>query len=75
MAGVSDMSLAVAAQGFHGLYLELKSENGELTQKQSSFLTAVNVMGYCGLWVNSLDEAMKTISWYLEGFPHRDLPF
>jgi len=41
MAGVADLCLPAARRGYHGLYLELKSEDGVATKEQKAFLRGV----------------------------------
>ncbi|MCI0420954.1 MAG: hypothetical protein L0312_17270, partial [Acidobacteria bacterium] len=38
MAGVADLCLPAPRRGYHGLYLEMKSEMGVTTKEQKAFL-------------------------------------
>ena len=38
LAGVADLCLPAARRGYHGLYLEMKSEEGVATEEQKEFL-------------------------------------
>ena len=65
LAGVSDIMLPVARNGFHGLYVELKAVKGKLSDNQIWWLTETTKQGYystiCYGWV----EAKEVIEGYL----------
>ncbi len=64
-AGVADLCLPAARRGYHGLYLEMKSEEGVATKEQKAFLRGVLEEGYCAVIAEGADEARATISWYI----------
>ncbi len=64
-AGVADLCLPAAHRGYHGLYLEMKSEEGVATKEQKAFLRGVLEEGYCAVIAEGVDEARATISWYI----------
>src|SRR5262245_20049671 len=66
MAGVADLCLPVARRGYHGLYLEMKSEEGGATKKQKDFLRGVMDEGYCAVIAHGFDEARGVLEWYIE---------
>lgn len=63
--GVSDLFLALPANGFCGLWIELKAGKGKPTALQVEWLTAMSQVGYaarlCVGWV----AAKETIEEYL----------
>jgi len=66
MAGVADLCLPAARRGYHGLYLELKSEEGVATKEQKAFLRGVLEEGYCAVIAHGFDEARSALEWYIE---------
>ena len=66
-AGVSDIMLPVARNGFHGLYIELKVGKGKASDNQKWWIAETTKQGYystvCYGWV----EASEVIKRYLEG--------
>lgn len=66
-AGVSDLFLPVARCGYHGLYIEMKAMDGEVSGKQEWFLAAVREQGYFGAVCFGGGEAVELIQRYMEG--------
>lgn len=66
-AGVPDIFLPYPCHGFHGLFLETKSEKGKLTFEQGVFLCAVHKLGYATAVCFSTDELREKTSSYLAG--------
>ena len=53
-AGVADLMLAIAAKGFHGLWIEVKAvKGGRLSQDQAEFIDGLSAMNAidCLAWV------------------------
>lgn len=73
LKGVSDLFLSSPSNGFHGLYIELKSGVGRLTQEQDNWIKESKILGYeaemCKGWV----EAAKVIGKYLS-MDKKDIP-
>jgi hypothetical protein len=65
MAGVADLCLPAARREYHGLYLEMKSEEGAATEKQKAFLRGVLDEGYCAIIAHGVDEARVALEWYI----------
>src|SRR5215470_5188083 len=65
LAGVADLCLPAARRGYHGLYLEMKSEEGVATEEQKEFLRGVSAEGYCAIIAQGMDEARAALEWYL----------
>ena len=70
LAGVADLCLPAARRGYHGLYLEMKSEEGVTTKEQKEFLLGVAAEGYCAVIAQGVDEARATLEWYLGSTDH-----
>jgi hypothetical protein len=64
-AGVADLCLPAARRGYHGLYLEMKSEEGVATKEQKAFLRGVLEEGYCAVIAGGVDEAREAVGWYI----------
>jgi hypothetical protein len=65
LAGVADLCLPAARRGYHGLYLEMKLEEGVATKEQKEFLRGVSGEGCCAVIAQGVDEAKETLEWYL----------
>src|SRR5262249_10929232 len=65
LAGVADLCLPAVRRGYHGLYLEMKSEEGVATKEQKEVLCGVSGEGYCAVIAPGVDEAKATLEWYL----------
>jgi hypothetical protein len=64
-AGTSDVFLLVPKGPFHGLVMEFKSRKGRPTTEQLAFLTEVRRLDYNGVFVYSIDEAIRVTTVYL----------
>ena len=67
LAGVSDIMLPVARQGFHGLYIELKVKGGRTSFSQEWWIFEVAKQGYLAKVALGWIEAKVIIEEYLEG--------
>jgi hypothetical protein len=65
LAGVADLCLPAARRGYHGLYLEMKSEEGVATEEQKEFLRGVSGEGYCAVIAQGVDDARDVLEWYI----------
>jgi hypothetical protein len=70
LSGVADLCLPAARRGYHGLYLEMKSEEGVATEEQKEFLRGVSGEGYCAVIAEGVNEARATLEWYLSTTDH-----
>ena len=64
LSGVPDLFLPVPKNGYHGLFIEMKSEKGRLSTNQTCFLSKVELLGYKTAVCYSANEAIKTIENY-----------
>jgi len=67
LAGVPDLFLPVARCGCHGLYLEVKTPKGRLSEAQATMVTELAFQDYRVRIVRSVDEGVREITEYLEG--------
>ena len=69
LAGVSDLHLPVARSGYHGLYIEMKFEDGRIQKSQREFLkAAAEERNYCTVCYSTSD-AIEVIQSYMENKP------
>lgn len=63
--GVPDLHLPVARKGYHGLYIELKTEKGRATNKQKQWLSELVKQGYYAVVCHGWQDAQAVLMWYL----------
>lgn len=63
--GWPDISIAVPRGAYHGLYIELKTETGFLSQDQQLIIDQLNNQGYKASCQKGLDACIKEIDNYL----------
>ena len=67
LSGVPDLFLPLPKNGHHGLYIEMKSEKGRLTENQQWFLSNAESLGYKTAVCYSAKEAIDAIEAYYSG--------
>ena len=67
LAGVSDVFLPVARQGWHGLYIELKVKGNTTSASQKWWIEKTTKQGYYSVVCYGWVEASEVIKRYLEG--------
>lgn len=65
--GVPDLCLPVARGGYHGLYLEMKTEKGKVSPDQQAWLEALRGEGYCAMVARGDEEARSVLLAYVSG--------
>ena len=65
LPGVPDLFFPIASNGFHGLFMEVKSEKGHVSKHQKETMSKLSLNGYKCVVVYSLDDAIKEIKEYL----------
>lgn len=65
LPGVPDLFFPIANKGFHGLFMEVKSNKGKLSKEQKTVMKKLTENGYKCVVVFSLDNAIKEIESYL----------
>jgi len=66
-SGVPDLVLPVARGKYHGLYIELKTLRGRVSDTQKQWLEALRNQGYAAIVCRGADEAIAMIAKYLAG--------
>lgn len=64
-SGVPDIWLPVARDNFHGLVIELKVEDGRLSDNQKKWIQFLNEHGYLALEIHGADLAFEILTAYL----------
>ena len=64
-AGVPDIVLPVPRGSYHGLWIELKVDNGKPSKEQREWLDYLNASGYCALLCYGWQTAREEIELYL----------
>jgi hypothetical protein len=65
VAGMPDLMLLEASGGFHGLFIEMKTEVGKLSKKQIEAHQALIERGYKVVTCHSYDQGRQAIEDYL----------
>ena len=65
-SGVSDLCLPVRAQGYSGLYIEMKKPGGKESKEQKEFGAFVSDQGFCYKLCMTWEEAVEVLKWYLD---------
>jgi hypothetical protein len=63
--GVPDICLPVARHGLHGLYIELKTENGVVSDDQSNWYAMLSEQGYRARICRGAEQSIAAIKFYL----------
>lgn len=66
LPGASDLFIAVPRQMFHGMFLEMKTKKGRLTENQKTFLQTMRSQGYQATAAYGSDDAIYQINNYLK---------
>lgn len=65
-SGVPDLHLPVPRKGYHGMYMELKSKNGRLSDNQKWWLDKLAEQGYLCVVYRDPKEAFEQLVRYLD---------
>ena len=66
-AGVPDMFLAAPVGGYHGLYIELKTQTGKVSKAQREYHKRLRQEGYAVAVCYGAENAIKMLDYYLSG--------
>jgi hypothetical protein len=65
-AGVSDLFVAEAREGYNGLFIEMKrSKGGKVSEKQENFMEAATARGYKCIVSYGAEEAFRDLQYYI----------
>lgn len=65
-SGVPDLELPVARGRYHGLYIEMKTENGRTSDQQKWWVNELTLQGYLCSVCYGWEDAVKEIERYLQ---------
>ena len=65
-SGVPDLMLPIPLNGFHGLFIEMKTKTGRASPQQKKWIHALNELGYKAVVARGWEEARDIITEYLE---------
>lgn len=66
-SGVPDLMLPIPAGGYHGLFVEMKTARGKVSENQSRWIEALNTFGYRAVVCYGWEAARDEIESYLAG--------
>jgi hypothetical protein len=66
LAGVPDLFLAKAVEPYHGLFIEMKSKNGKLSESQKRVRIDLLTNAYDCIIVDSFDSFVEQVNNYLK---------
>jgi len=67
MKGTLDIFFPHPRNGFHGLFIELKQEDGSTSVEQKDMIQRLNVLGYVAVSAYGLNEARRIFQEYYLG--------
>ena len=65
-SGVPDLMLPVPMNGYHGMFIEMKTKTGRVSQQQKRWIEALNTLGYLAVVAYGWEDAKCKISEYLQ---------
>ena len=65
-SGVPDLCLPVARGGYHGLYIEMKTESGHTSDEQEWWGERLQAQGYVWRVCHGWQAAVAVLEWYLQ---------
>lgn len=64
-AGVPDLVIPCARCGYHGLYIEMKTKTGRISDKQKEWLKLLRKEGYAAYVARGASQAIELIDHYM----------
>ena len=64
--GVPDVNIDIPRGGYHGMRIEFKSKDGQLSKDQRKAIDQLNDQGYWVVTMRDAIEAWEATRWYLE---------
>ena len=65
-SGVPDLMLPIPSQGYHGMFIEMKTKTGRVSENQKRWLSALNGFGYLAVVAYGWEDARCKILDYLQ---------
>ena len=67
LAGVPDIFLARSACGRHGMFIEMKTKRGRISERQRDLFPLLEAAGYAVVVARGWKEAADAVEMYLDG--------
>ena len=67
LAGMPDLCVLEAKNGFHGLFVEMKTSTGQQSKEQKAMQLQLNANGYLCTVARSASEGFEIVKGYLNG--------
>ena len=67
LAGVPDIFLAKAASGKYGMFIEMKTKRGRVSERQRDLFPLLEAAGYAVVVARGWKEAADAVELYLDG--------
>ena len=64
-AGVPDLFICEANKDYHGLFIEMKTKSGVLSENQKKWIDKLNKNGYLAVCCKGFEEAREVIDNYI----------
>ena len=64
--GVPDLFYPVPQDGYHGLFIEMKTATGRLSSEQKKWITALEQLGYKCIVAHGWEQARDALIEYME---------
>ncbi len=64
--GVPDLMLPVPMHGYHGLFIEMKTTKGRLSEEQKRWLLVLRQFGYNAVVCKGWKEALEELERYMD---------
>lgn len=65
-SGVPDLFLPIPSQGYHGLFIEMKTKHGKTSDNQDKWIQALTGFGYLAVVCHGWEEARDCLLNYLQ---------
>lgn len=65
-SGVPDLFYPIPLNGYHGMFIEMKTEKGRPSQEQQKWISALETFGYKCVVAHGWEEAKEALMEYVE---------
>lgn len=65
--GIPDLFIAQPVNNYHGLFIELKTDKGKVSNEQKEMLIKLSELDYLVMICRSLDDFIKVVNKYIIG--------
>lgn len=70
--GVPDLMLPIPMHGYHGLFIEMKTQTGRTSPDQMRWQSVLNTFGYKSVICKGWEEARAVLEEYMRGETHEE---